>query len=132
MKTLDIADNNGRIYNCTWEVIMLERTIRVNYLLDFYKILLTKKQRFALEMYFQEDLSLVEIGENLGVSRQAIYDLLKRGETLLEEYENKLNLYDKYISKKNKAEEVIEYIKKTHENDIDKEILISKIWELVE
>jgi len=71
------------------EEAMIEHTIRINYLLDFYKILLTEKQKFALEMYYQEDLSLVEIAQNLDVSRQAIYDLLKRGENILEEYEDK-------------------------------------------
>ncbi len=89
---------------------MIEHTIRINYLLDFYKVLLTEKQRFALEMYYQEDLSLVEIAQNIEVSRQAIYDLLKRGEALLEEYEKNLHLYKKYLKRLEKAEKLVSTI----------------------
>lgn len=111
---------------------MIEHTIRINYLLDFYKILLTEKQKFALEMYYQEDLSLVEIAQNLDVSRQAIYDLLKRGENILEEYEEKLHLYDKYIKRQKKAEDLILYIKKSLKSEEVAEKLVKKIKELVD
>lgn len=111
---------------------MIEHTIRINYLLDFYKILLTDKQKFALEMYYQEDLSLVEIAQNLDVSRQAIYDLLKRGEGLLEEYEEKLQLYSKYIKRQERANKTIEFVSKKLERNEIKDELILKIQELVE
>ncbi|MFP4456271.1 MAG: YlxM family DNA-binding protein [Clostridia bacterium] len=111
---------------------MIEHTIRINYLLDFYKMLLTDKQKFALEMYYQEDLSLVEIAQNLDVSRQAIYDLLKRGEGILEEYEEKLQLYSKYINRQEKADKIIEFISENIERNETKEKLIIRIQKLVD
>lgn len=76
--------------------MMLEKTMRINYLFDFYQELLTPKQREYMSLYYIEDYSLVEIADALNVSRQAVYDNLKRTETALEDYENKLNLYHKF------------------------------------
>ena len=57
-----------------------------------YKSLLTEKQDRVMSLYCDEDLTLSEIGELLGVSRQAVFDQLKRVEARLEEYESKLGL----------------------------------------
>jgi len=62
------------------------------YLLDFYGALLTEKQREIYEWYYQQDLSLGEISEVAGVSRQAIFDLLRRTDEKLEYYEKALGL----------------------------------------
>ncbi|MTW86662.1 putative DNA-binding protein [Virgibacillus dakarensis] len=75
---------------------MLEKTTRVNYLFDFYQALLTPKQRSYMEMYYLEDYSLGEISELSQVSRQAVYDNIKRTEMMLETYEKKLHLYEKF------------------------------------
>ncbi|ASF39437.1 hypothetical protein CEH05_09985 [Halobacillus halophilus] len=75
---------------------MLEKTTRVNYLFDFYQSLLTPKQRNYMELYFLEDYSLGEISETFDVSRQAVYDNIRRTEAMLEEYEKKLLLYEKF------------------------------------
>lgn len=75
---------------------MLEKTMRMNFLFDFYQALLTPKQREYMHMYYLEDYSLVEISEIANVSRQAVYDNIKRTETILESYEKKLGLYQKY------------------------------------
>lgn len=75
---------------------MLEKTTRINFLYDFYQALLTEKQRNYMEMYYLEDLSLGEISETYNVSRQAIYDNIRRTEQMLEGYEEKLNLYKKF------------------------------------
>lgn len=61
-------------------------------LLDCYGQLLTDRQRDCMEQYYEQDRSLAEIAENLGVSRQAVHDNLHRATTLLEEYEKKLQL----------------------------------------
>nr|WP_256521709.1 putative DNA-binding protein [Halobacillus sp. A5] len=74
----------------------MEKTTRVNYLFDFYQSLLTPKQRNYMELYYLEDYSLGEISENFDVSRQAVYDNIRRTEAMLEEYENKLHLYEKF------------------------------------
>ena len=72
---------------------MLEKTTRMNYLYDFYQSLLTPKQRSYMALYYLEDFSLGEIAEENHVSRQAVYDNIKRTEAMLEEYEEKLSLF---------------------------------------
>lgn len=63
---------------------------------DFYGSLLTEKQREIYDLYYQQDLSLGEISEIRNVSREAVYDLLKRTEEALNHYESKLRLVQKY------------------------------------
>ncbi|KXH80100.1 putative DNA-binding protein [Sporosarcina sp. HYO08] len=75
---------------------MLEKTTRVNFLFDFYQSLLTEKQRHYMQLYYLDDLSLGEIAAEFGVSRQAVYDNVRRTEAMLEDYENKLNLFSKF------------------------------------
>ncbi len=69
-----------------------EQRMRLGRLFDMYGGLLTEKQQQCLRFYFYDDLSLTEIGEELGVSRQAVHDLLKRVEQTLERNEKKLGL----------------------------------------
>lgn len=61
-------------------------------LYDFYGKLLTPKQREVMRLYYEEDLSLGEIAEELKISRQAVHDILRRSEQALEKYEKKLGL----------------------------------------
>ncbi|WP_050181479.1 putative DNA-binding protein [Domibacillus robiginosus] len=75
---------------------MLEKTMRMNYLYDFYQMLLTDKQRSYMSLYYLDDYSLGEIAEEYEVSRQAVYDNIKRTEAMLEEYEVKLMLLKKF------------------------------------
>ncbi|MBO1624929.1 hypothetical protein COE15_02600 [Bacillus cereus] len=79
---------------------MLEKTTRMNYLFDFYQSLLTQKQRSYMSLYYLDDLSLGEIAEEFDVSRQAVYDNIKRTEAMLEEYEEKLVLLQKFQERK--------------------------------
>ncbi|GGI41753.1 putative DNA-binding protein [Mammaliicoccus stepanovicii] len=74
----------------------LIKTMRMNYLFDFYQGLLTDKQRNYLELYYLQDYALSEIAETYHVSRQAVYDNIKRTDELLEEYETKLQLFNKF------------------------------------
>lgn len=75
---------------------MLEKTNRMNYLYDFYQALLTPKQSSYMALYYLDDYSLGEIAEEYDVSRQAVYDNIKRTEAMLEEYEEKLLLFEKF------------------------------------
>ncbi len=61
-------------------------------LLDCYGALLTDKQRTLLEGYYDDDLSLAELAEPLGISRQAVFDSIRRGERRLEELENQMGV----------------------------------------
>jgi predicted DNA-binding protein YlxM (UPF0122 family) len=76
------------------------KTDRMNYLLDFYKDLLTDHQKEIAELHYYEDLSLSEITDHTQNSRAAVHETLKRVETLVEEYESKLHLVEKYIQRK--------------------------------
>lgn len=79
---------------------MLEKTTRMNYLYDFYQSLLTPKQRSYMSLYYLDDFSLGEIAEEYEVSRQAVFDNIKRTEAMLEEYEKKLLLFRKFQDRK--------------------------------
>ena len=68
----------------------------INELLPFYEELLTDRQREIVQYYYYEDLSLSEISEILKISRNAVYDTLKKVEKSLEEYEAKLRLSADY------------------------------------
>lgn len=74
---------------------LLEKTMRMNELMDYYGELLPSKQREALRHYYGDDLSLQEIAEMFGMSRQAVYDLIRRGEKSLQETERALGLIRK-------------------------------------
>jgi predicted DNA-binding protein YlxM (UPF0122 family) len=75
---------------------MLERISHVVLLKDFYGPLLTEKQQNVLSLHYENDWSLSEIADNMNTTRQAVYDLAKRAESLLEEYEQKLGLVEKF------------------------------------
>ena len=62
-----------------------------------FRSLLTDKQMNYIELYYADDYSLAEIAEEFGVSRQAVYDNIKRTEKILEDYEMKLHMYSDYI-----------------------------------
>ena len=91
--------------------MLLEKTTRMNFLFDFYQALLTDKQRSYMELYYLDDHSLGEIAESYEVSRQAVYDNIRRTEAMLEEYEEKLNLLSKFQERQvllEKLEKVIQ------------------------
>ncbi|MFU0823906.1 putative DNA-binding protein [Clostridium sp.] len=73
----------------------MEDRIRISILMDYYKELLTDKQKDIMELYYNQDLSLSEISELTDTSRQAIHDLIKRCNKLLMDYECKLKLVEK-------------------------------------
>lgn len=75
---------------------MLEKVSHMVLLKDFYGPLLTAKQQDVLHMYYEDDWSLSEIAGALHTSRQAVYDLVKRAEGILTEYEEKLGLVAKF------------------------------------
>ena len=86
---------------------MLEKREYLILLFDFYSALLTERQRLIFDLYYHDDLSLGEIAEEQNISRQAVYDILKRCENVLEEYENKLKLVNKFQSNKEKLQHAL-------------------------
>ena len=78
----------------------------MGYLLDFYGEVLTPKQREMLNQYYNDDLSLSEIGENFGITRQGARDAIKHGETTLKELEAKVGFAGRYRRVQEKLEEL--------------------------
>lgn len=75
----------------------VEKFLYLNKLFDVYKELLTDKQKNILSMYIEEDLSLGEIGKELGISRQGVYDSIKKSEQILYSMEDKIG----YLKREN-------------------------------
>ncbi|WP_294409302.1 YlxM family DNA-binding protein [uncultured Ruminococcus sp.] len=71
----------------------MSKNLEMNNLLDLYGCLLTEKQSDIMNMYYNDDLSLGEIAEQYGISRQGVHDTVKRCEEAIEDYEEKLGLY---------------------------------------
>ena len=88
----------------------MEKIERVNYLIDFYEQLLTKKQKSILELYYKENLSLSEIGEQLDISRQAVHDNLSRSTAALERWETKLGLYEAYRERSLEGQRILDLL----------------------
>ena len=74
----------------------VEARVELNYLLDFYGPLLTAHRREVLRLYCEEDLSLAEIAEQLGITRQGVSDAINKGRRQLSDYEEKLGLAGRY------------------------------------
>ncbi len=74
----------------------LAKDLQLSYLLDFYGDVLTEKQRDVMEQYYNDDLSLSEIAENFGISRQGVRDAIKHGEGTLLDLEEKVGFAARY------------------------------------
>ena len=93
--------------------LMLEKVNQINELYDIYQGLLTDKQREYIELYYQEDLSLAEIADEVGVSRNAVHDNIRRTEKLLAGYEEKLKIYEKDGKRRAICDKIKEYTNDT-------------------
>ncbi len=81
---------------------------RINSLLDFYGDMLTDRQKDFLEYYYIDDLSLAEIAENEGITRQGVRDAIKRAEAQLFEMEQRLGLAKRFTEVKKGLDEILE------------------------
>jgi predicted DNA-binding protein YlxM (UPF0122 family) len=75
---------------------MFEKNMKIAYLIDFYEDLLDSHVRSVMRAYYDDDLSLAEIAETEGISRQGVRHLIKKGEDQLEFYEANLGLAKKH------------------------------------
>lgn len=101
----------------------IKKTMRLTALFDFYGVLLTEKQKNYIELYYEDDLSLGEIAEQYDVSRQAIYDNIRRTEKMLEEYEQKLGLVEKYTKRKQLLQDIQAKLSSATGNDEIKQMI---------
>lgn len=90
---------------------MLDKTTTFNMLYDFYHPLFNKKQQIFMELYYAEDWSLREIADHFSISRQAVHDRIKRIEKALIEYEQALQLAEKFERRKQLVSEMRKKIK---------------------
>ena len=88
------------------KVIEMEKIVEQGLLYDFYGELLTDHQKNIYEDAVFGDLSLGEIAKEYNISRQGVHDLIKRCDNSLQDYENKLHLVQKFMSIKQKVEEI--------------------------
>ena len=94
----------------------MNKKVYYNYLYDYYKELLTEKQRNYFEDYYFNDFSLQEIGENENVSRNAVFNQVKSVEEKLEEFESKLSLYQNGL----KIKELIKDLEEEKREEIER------------
>ena len=80
------------------KVIVMETFVKQTLLYDFYGELLTDRQKQIYESVVLEDQSLREASEEFGISRQGVHDMIKRCTAILEDYEDKLHLVERFVS----------------------------------
>ncbi|MCI1923050.1 MAG: putative DNA-binding protein [Lentilactobacillus buchneri] len=105
----------------------LEKTNYINSLFEFYEPLLTKKQANYIQLYYADDFSLGEIAEEYEISRQAVYDNIRRSEKILQQYEDKLNLYHSFIERNDKLDQIQAYVAKHYPHDAELNKMISSL-----
>lgn len=104
----------------------MDKVYELSLLLDFYGQMLTARQYEILDLHYNNDYSFGEIAEQLHISRQGVFDNEKRGKAVLYEFEQKLELVQKFSRQKQKAEEILQRLKSIHIEhlrDEDREIL---------
>ena len=98
------------------------KKVQIGMLCDIYGKLLTKRQYNILNDYANGDLSLTEIAENNNITRQAVNDIVKKGESKLLEYEQKLGIMKKTINQEQTIQNVLSQISKITSDSSDKQI----------
>lgn len=97
--------------------LVMEKIVAQGLLYDFYGELLTKHQQEIYESVVYDNLSLGEIAEAEGISRQAVHDIVKRCDRTLQGYEEKLRLIDRFMSIKDKISQIRELSVQYGESD---------------
>ena len=85
---------------------VFEKNLNIGFLLDFYGVLLSDRKRSVMDMYYNEDLSLAEVAEEIGISRQGVRDVIKKAEEDLLFYEERLGLAKKMQNAEKEASEL--------------------------
>ena len=100
----------------------MEKNVKISMLCEIYGKLLTEKQFEILTDYYNNDLSLSEIAENNQITRQAVRDIIKKGENKLFELEEKLSFMEKTINQEKLLQEVLNELSKIEDSSSDKKI----------
>ena len=112
---------------------MIEERLYLLDLFDFYGVLLTEKQQECMRMYLMEDFSLSEIGESLGISRQAAHDNIHRSEKAMQEYESKLGFVERFCREKQNLKEISGMVRQLPTEDAQlKDEILERLLSLTE
>ena len=100
----------------------MERKVEISMLCQIYGKLLTEKQLNIMDNYYNLDLSLSEIAENEGITRQAVRDIIKKGENKLFEFEEKLGIMKKNMKQEEKIANILSELTKIQTKFTDEQI----------
>lgn len=100
----------------------MEKNVKVSLLFDFYGELLKPSGRNAVDLYYNEDLSLSEIADQTGITRQGVRDSIKRCEQQLFDFEKKLGLLERFAQLENGLDEISELAEKIYSSCDDTQI----------
>ena len=100
---------------------MFEKDLNIAFLLDFYGDVLTQRKRDALDFYYNQDMSLSEIAEEMSISRQGVRDMIKKAEDELFFYEEKLGLAGKFKDAQTHATRALQLCKQENVDEAIKD-----------
>lgn len=109
------------------KVTAMNKILEQALLYDFYGELLTEHQKEVYEQFVLEDLSLSEIAESAGISRQGVHDLIRRCQKSLEGYEEKLHLVEKFLSVKDKVGQIDKILDEWEDGKAEPEEIVKRI-----
>jgi len=92
----------------------MDETLKNTMLFDFFGEMLTENQQEYFDLYHNEDLSLSEIAESAGISKQGVYDMIVRAEKTLSRFEQKTNVVQKWYDTRTEVEKIISNGEKVH------------------
>ena len=104
--------------------------MKISFLLDFYGDVLSERKRTVLEYYYNDDLSLSEIADEIGISRQGVRELIKKAEEELHFYEEKLGLAARFGDAQKYAQELLSLIDASNVSDEIREAAV-RLFETV-
>ncbi len=110
----------------------MDKLLEKSLLYDFYGELLTEHQRTVYEGFVFDDMSLAEVAEEQGITRQGVHDLVKRCDKILMDYENKLHLVEKFTNIKTTISSIKELTDLEKHADMDESLRLSNIKSLSE
>ena len=96
----------------------MEESIEIALLLDFYGQLLTPRQYEILDLHYNNDFSLGEIGNHLKISRQGVYDSVKKGKEALRRYEEKLGFVKRFSKHEETLRSILNGLEKLQQDNI--------------
>ena len=91
---------------------MKNQTYRMTMLFDFYGELLTERQKEFFDLYYNEDLSLAEIAENYGITRQGVRDVIVRAEAIMTDLEDKTGLMKRFMLMQQQVQAILDAAEK--------------------